>query len=149
MKIAVAAESDKAEPRVAGTPETVKKFIGLGAEVAVEPGAGVQSGIPDADYVAAGATVEKDAVKTADIVLRVRRPRETDHDRRRYRAHQNFAHDAVHPCRRKQHTSDRSEMTEATMACCAAVKPASLASVRPHCRASTIASSESIGMWDS
>jgi len=75
MKIAVAAESDKAEPRVAGTPETVKKFIGLGAEVAVEPGAGVQSGIPDADYVAAGATVEKDAVKTADIVLRVRRPR--------------------------------------------------------------------------
>ena len=74
MKIAVAAESDKAEPRVAGTPETVKKLIGLGAEVAVEPGAGIQSGIPDAEYSAAGATVSKDAVKNADVVLRVRRP---------------------------------------------------------------------------
>jgi len=74
MKIAVAAESDKAEPRVAGTPETVKKLIGMGAEVAVEPGAGIQSGIPDAEYSAAGATVSKDAVKNADVVLRVRRP---------------------------------------------------------------------------
>ncbi len=74
MKIAVAAESDKAEPRVAGTPETVKKLIGLGAEVAVEPGAGIQSGILDADYTAAGATVSKDAAKNADVVLRVRRP---------------------------------------------------------------------------
>src|SRR5690606_36761165 len=75
MKIAIAAESDKAEPRVAGTPETVKKLIGLGAEVSVEPGAGVRSGIPDSEYSAAGATVAKDAVKGADVVLRVRRPR--------------------------------------------------------------------------
>ena len=37
MKVAVAAEADPAEPRVAATPETVKKIIGLGAEVAVEP----------------------------------------------------------------------------------------------------------------
>ena len=56
MKIAIAAETDPAEPRVAATPETVKKLIGLGAEVAVEPGAGVKSGILDADYTAAGAT---------------------------------------------------------------------------------------------
>jgi NAD(P) transhydrogenase subunit alpha len=75
MKIAVAAESDKAEPRVAGTPETVKKLIGLGAEVAVEPGAGLKSGVADAEYEAAGATLSKDAVRAADIVLRVRRPR--------------------------------------------------------------------------
>jgi NAD(P) transhydrogenase subunit alpha len=75
MKIAVAAESDKAEPRVAGTPETVKKLIGLGAEVAVEPGAGLKSGVADAEYEAAGATLSKDAVRDADIVLRVRRPR--------------------------------------------------------------------------
>ena len=46
-----------AEPRVAGTPETVKKFKALGAEVAVARGAGVASGILDADYEAAGATV--------------------------------------------------------------------------------------------
>ena len=75
MKIAVAAESDKAEPRVAGTPETVKKLIGLGAEVAVEPGAGRKSGVSDAEYETAGATLSKDAVRDADIVLRVRRPR--------------------------------------------------------------------------
>jgi H+-translocating NAD(P) transhydrogenase subunit alpha len=74
MKVAVAAETDAGEPRVAGTPETVKKMIGLGAEVAVEPGAGVKSGILDADYTAAGAAVTADAVKDADIVLRVRRP---------------------------------------------------------------------------
>ena len=56
MKVAVAAETDAGEPRVAATPETVKKMIGLGAEVAVEPGAGIKSGILDADYAAAGAT---------------------------------------------------------------------------------------------
>ncbi len=74
MKIAVAAETDLGEPRVAATPETVKKMIGLGAEVAVEPGAGIKSGILDADYAAAGATVARDALSGADIVLKVRRP---------------------------------------------------------------------------
>jgi NAD(P) transhydrogenase subunit alpha len=78
MKIAVAAEADPSEPRVAATPETVKKMIGLGAEVAVQPGAGVKSGILDADYTAAGATVSADAVRGADIVLRVRRPAVTE-----------------------------------------------------------------------
>jgi len=74
MKVAVTTEIDPGEPRVAATPETVKKLIGLGAEVAVEPGAGVKSGILDADYAAAGATVTGDAVNNADIVLKVRRP---------------------------------------------------------------------------
>ncbi|HEY4407413.1 MAG TPA: Re/Si-specific NAD(P)(+) transhydrogenase subunit alpha [Xanthobacteraceae bacterium] len=74
MRIAVAREADPAEDRVAATPETVKKMLGLGAEVAVEPGAGIKSGIPDADFTAAGATVTPDAVKSADVVLRVRRP---------------------------------------------------------------------------
>ncbi len=74
MKIAVGAEADPSEPRVAATPDTVKKMIGLGAEVAVQPGAGIKSGILDADYTAAGATVSADAVSGADIVLQVRRP---------------------------------------------------------------------------
>jgi proton-translocating NAD(P)+ transhydrogenase subunit alpha len=74
MRIAVAREVDPAEDRVAATPETVKKMKALGAEVAVEPGAGVRSGIPDAEFAAAGATVAPDAVKDADVVLRVRRP---------------------------------------------------------------------------
>src|SRR5882757_2401715 len=74
MRIAVAAETDPSEPRVAATPETVKKFIALGAEIAVEQGAGIRSGIPDEDFKAAGATVTKGAVKDADIILKVRRP---------------------------------------------------------------------------
>ena len=78
MKIAVAAEADPSEPRVAATPETVKKMIALGAEVAVQPGAGVKSGILDADYSAAGATVSADAIRGADVVLQVRRPAATE-----------------------------------------------------------------------
>src|SRR6202012_2771836 len=74
MKVAVVAETDAGEPRVAAVPETVKKMIGLGAEVAVEPGAGVKSGILDADYSAAGAAVAPGAVAGADVVLTVRRP---------------------------------------------------------------------------
>jgi NAD(P) transhydrogenase subunit alpha len=74
MKIAIAAETDPAEPRVAGTPDTVKRLIALGADVAVESGAGVRSGIRDADFEAAGARVGKDICKDADIVLKVRRP---------------------------------------------------------------------------
>jgi NAD(P) transhydrogenase subunit alpha len=74
MRIAVARETDPTEDRVAATPETVKKMKALGAEVAIEPGAGVKSGIPDADFTAAGATMSPDAVKGADVVLRVRRP---------------------------------------------------------------------------
>ena len=74
MHIAVVRETDAAEPRVAATPETVKKLVALGATVAVEPDAGVKSGVPDAEYKAAGATLAKDAVKGADLVLKVRRP---------------------------------------------------------------------------
>jgi proton-translocating NAD(P)+ transhydrogenase subunit alpha len=74
MKVAVAAEVEAGEPRVAATPETIKKIIGLGAEVAVEPGAGIKSGILDADYSAAGAKVSPDALNGADIILKVRRP---------------------------------------------------------------------------
>ena len=78
MKVAVAAEVDANEPRVAATPETIKKIIGLGAEVAVEPSAGLKSGILDADYSAVGATVTKDAVTGADVVLKVRRPQASE-----------------------------------------------------------------------
>src|SRR5205809_2083439 len=74
MRIAVAREIDASENRVAATPETVKKMKGLGADVAVEPNAGRKSGIPDAEFVAAGATVINEAVKHADVVLKVRRP---------------------------------------------------------------------------
>jgi proton-translocating NAD(P)+ transhydrogenase subunit alpha len=74
MRIAVAREIDASENRVAATPETVKKMKGLGADVAVEPDAGTKSGILDAEFAAAGATLTHDAVKDADVVLKVRRP---------------------------------------------------------------------------
>jgi NAD(P) transhydrogenase subunit alpha len=77
MRIAVPAEAKGVETRVAATPETVKKFIALGASVAVEKGAGEGAGIADAEFEAAGASIAasgKAAAKDADIVLRVRRP---------------------------------------------------------------------------
>ena len=81
MRIAVPAETQGSETRVAATPETIRKFIGLGAEVVVETGAGAASGISDADYEAAGATIAKsakDALTGAAIVLKVRRPGESE-----------------------------------------------------------------------
>jgi NAD(P) transhydrogenase subunit alpha len=74
MRIAIAREADAGEPRVAATPETVKKMIGFGAEVVVDRGAGSRSGIADADYEAAGAKIADNAIKDADVVLKVRRP---------------------------------------------------------------------------
>lgn len=71
MKIAVVRETAPGETRVAATPETVKKFIGLGAEVAVETGSGESASISDADYEAAGASVSPRAktLDGADLVL--------------------------------------------------------------------------------
>lgn len=77
MLIAVPAETDPSECRVAATPETVKKLVVLGAEVRVETGAGLKSGLRDEDYSQAGAAIQQSAaaaVGGADIILRVRRP---------------------------------------------------------------------------
>jgi H+-translocating NAD(P) transhydrogenase subunit alpha len=75
MRIAAPAETDPGETRVSATPETVKKFVGLGAEVAVESGAGAQAGFPDAEYQAVGAVlVSAEEALGADVVLKVRRP---------------------------------------------------------------------------
>jgi NAD(P) transhydrogenase subunit alpha len=76
MKIAVVRETAPGETRVAASPETVKKFIGLGAEVAVESGAGQSASIADADFEAAGATVgpREKLLGDADIILCVSGP---------------------------------------------------------------------------
>ncbi len=75
-KIAVLKESAVGETRVSASPETVKKYIGLGATVAVESGAGVSASISDAEYEAAGASVgtQTATLKDADIVLGVQGP---------------------------------------------------------------------------
>jgi NAD(P) transhydrogenase subunit alpha len=77
MRLAVLKERRAAETRVAATPETVKRLIGLGLTVAVEAGAGTAASISDADFAAAGANVAADAAATlagAGIVLAVQMP---------------------------------------------------------------------------
>ena len=76
MKIAILKEGAPGERRVAGTPETVKKFIGLGAELAVETGAGEEASIADSAFADAGATVADRAsvIAGADILLGVQGP---------------------------------------------------------------------------
>src|SRR3546814_16641793 len=76
MKIAVLREGAAGERRVAAVPETVKKFIGLGATMAVETGAGSKASVSDAEYETAGASVadRESVLKDADIILGVQGP---------------------------------------------------------------------------
>ncbi|MCC6947814.1 MAG: Re/Si-specific NAD(P)(+) transhydrogenase subunit alpha [Bradyrhizobiaceae bacterium] len=75
MKISIPAETEAGEPRVAATPDTVKRMVALGAEVVVEKGAGARAGIPDSEFSAVGAKIANGAAtKDADVVLKVRRP---------------------------------------------------------------------------
>lgn len=76
MKIAVLKEQASGERRVSASPETVKKFIGLGATVAVEAGAGEFASVSDADFAAAGASVgsRADVLGDADIIFGVQGP---------------------------------------------------------------------------
>src|ERR1700760_4505600 len=77
MRLAIPKEVREGETRVAATPESVKKFKGLGLEIVVQAGAGQGAHIADADYTAAGALIAPDLATTlrdADIVLKVRGP---------------------------------------------------------------------------
>ncbi|MGE4351426.1 MAG: Re/Si-specific NAD(P)(+) transhydrogenase subunit alpha [Bdellovibrionales bacterium] len=77
MKIAVLKERRNYEKRVAATPETVKKYKGLGYDVTVETGCGVEASFTDEMYQAAGALIAATPEETlagAQIVLKVQRP---------------------------------------------------------------------------
>ncbi len=77
ITIAVPKESRDAETRVAASPETVKKYIDLGARVRVETGAGAAARMLDAAFTAAGAEIAADFAQTvagADVVVKVQRP---------------------------------------------------------------------------
>ncbi|MGN6499013.1 MAG: NAD(P) transhydrogenase subunit alpha [Tsuneonella sp.] len=76
MRIAILKETAPGETRVAATPETVKKFIALGAGVAVEREAGLAAAVTDAAFADAGAELGSAAetVRGADIVLAVQAP---------------------------------------------------------------------------
>ncbi len=81
MKIAIPKETRADETRVAAVPETVKKFVALGAEIVVQSGAGSSASIPDSAYEAMGATIAKTyaaTVKGADIVLKILTPTEAE-----------------------------------------------------------------------
>ncbi len=76
MKIAILKETAPGETRCAGIPETVKKFTALGAEVAVERGAGENALIADSDFEAAGAAAgsRTEVLKGAGAILCVLGP---------------------------------------------------------------------------
>jgi NAD(P) transhydrogenase subunit alpha len=77
MKLAILKECRENEPRVAATPDTVKRFAGLGLSIIVETGAGTASGITDDAYAEAGAAVAgspTEAAQGASVVLKVRGP---------------------------------------------------------------------------
>ena len=81
MRIAVPRETWPGELRAALVPSSVKKLVGLGFDVMVETGLGTASGLPDADYQAAGADVVRDiasAQVSSEVVLRVRKPSQED-----------------------------------------------------------------------
>lgn len=79
MRIAFLKETAPGETRVAATPETVKKIVGLGHSVSIAAGAGVAASVPDQQYKDAGAEVNADgAIGVADLVVKVRRPTEAE-----------------------------------------------------------------------
>ncbi|MGE5688755.1 MAG: Re/Si-specific NAD(P)(+) transhydrogenase subunit alpha, partial [Gemmatimonadota bacterium] len=77
MRIAVPKESTPREQRVALVPESCKKLIQAGYDIAIEAGAGVSAGFADAAYQELGATVAADPAAllgSADLVLKVNAP---------------------------------------------------------------------------
>lgn len=77
MVLAVPKESGQGERRVAATPETVAKLVGMGFEVRVESQAGLAASFADDAYAKAGATVVPDTAalwSAADLLLKVQPP---------------------------------------------------------------------------
>jgi NAD(P) transhydrogenase subunit alpha len=81
MKIAVVKETTPDERRVALVPESCKKLIAAGITIAVQSGAGIQAGFPDAQYTEVGVTLGDDPatlLRDADLVLKVQPPRQLE-----------------------------------------------------------------------
>ena len=76
QRIAVLKETERGETRVSASPETVKKLVALGAEVAVEAGAGAVASFSDEEFRNAGAQVgpASEVLSGADIVFGVQGP---------------------------------------------------------------------------
>jgi NAD(P) transhydrogenase subunit alpha len=77
MKVAVVKERRAYERRVAASPDTIKRMVEMGLEVAAESGAGGEASFTDDAFAAAGASIAPDAAAAldgADILLKVQRP---------------------------------------------------------------------------
>ncbi len=77
MRLAIPRETHPGENRASVTPETVKKLVRMGADIAIEAGAGAGAGFSDEAYAAEGASIEADRdalLSGADMVLRLRKP---------------------------------------------------------------------------
>jgi H+-translocating NAD(P) transhydrogenase subunit alpha len=77
MKVGIVRERREFERRVAASPDSVKRMLGMGLDVVLESGAGDGASLPDAVFAAAGATLAPDAgtvLADADIILKVQRP---------------------------------------------------------------------------
>ena len=77
MRLAIPREIHPGEDRASVTPETVKKLVRLGADIAIESGAGKGAGHSDEAFKEAGATIETDRdalLASGDMVLRLRKP---------------------------------------------------------------------------
>ena len=79
MRIGIPKEALVGETRVAGSPETVKKLVGLGHQVVVARGAGLGASMVDSAYEAAGASLADQATALGcDMVLKVRIPTDAE-----------------------------------------------------------------------
>ena len=81
MLVGVPKEIKVQESRVALTPEGAFELARFGHEVVIEAGAGLGSSITDAEFVSAGARIEKDVDliwKSADLILKVKEPIEVE-----------------------------------------------------------------------
>lgn len=82
MIIGVPKEIKNNENRVALTPAGVHALVNARHKVLVERSAGTGSGIPDTDYLKAGAEIleqSKDLYQTADIIVKVKEPLESEY----------------------------------------------------------------------
>ena len=93
MKVAIIKERRAFERRVAASPDTVKRMVGMGLEVVAERGAGEGAQYADDAFATAGASIAADAATalgSADIVLKVQRPligEEAERDELKYLKH--------------------------------------------------------------
>ena len=86
MLVGVPKEIKVHESRVALTPEGVAEFVRSGHSVVIEKGAGLGSSLTDAEYIAAGATIEENVEKiwaTSQMILKVKEPIEVEYSRLR------------------------------------------------------------------